>query len=318
MIGYKGFNKDWKCKDFQYEVGKTFKENVNPKICDKGLHFCEMPLDVFNYYEPINGNKFAMIEALGDIDKGDDKVATNKLRIDSEFSISDLFKWHFKLVFEKVESSTTKTSTTGDYAHSSTTGYEAHSSTTGNKAHSSTTGYEAHSSTTGNKAHSSTTGNKAHSSTTGNKAHSSTTGDYAHSSTTGNEAHSSTTGNEAHSSTTGDYAHSSTTGNEAHSSTTGDYAHSSTTGNKAHSSTTGYEAHSSTTGNEAISSSLGIKAKAKAIKGWIVIVDWQQKEDYSWYINEIYHAKVGNKILNIEIIENTYYWFEKGELKNEC
>jgi hypothetical protein len=300
MIGYKGFNKDWKCKDFQYEVGKTFKENVNPKICDKGLHFCEMPLDVFNYYEPINGNKFAMIEALGDIDKGDDKVATNKLRIDSEFSISDLFKWHFKLVFEKVESSTTKTSTTGDYAHSSTTGYEAHSSTTGNKAHSSTTGYEAHSSTTGNK---------AHSSTTGNKAHSSTTGDYAHSSTTGYEAHSSTTG---------DYAHSSTTGNEAHSSTTGDYAHSSTTGNKAHSSTTGYEAHSSTTGNEAISSSLGIKAKAKAIKGWIVIVDWQQKEDYSWYINEIYHAKVGNKILNIEIIENTYYWFEKGELKNEC
>jgi hypothetical protein len=300
MIGYKGFNKDWKCKDFQYEVGKTFKENVNPKICDKGLHFCEMPLDVFNYYEPINGNKFAMIEALGDIDKGDDKVATNKLRIDSEFSISDLFKWHFKLVFEKVESSTTKTSTTGDNANRSTTGYEAHSSTTGNKAHSSTTGYEAHSSTTGNKAHSSTTGNKAHSSTTGNKAHSSTTGDYAHSSTTGNEAHSSTTGN------------------EAHSSTTGDYAHSSTTGNKAHSSTTGYEAHSSTTGNEAISSSLGIKAKAKAIKGWIVIVDWQQKEDYSWYINEIYHAKVGNKILNIEIIENTYYWFEKGELKNEC
>ena len=119
MIGFKGFDKDWRCRDFQYKVGETFEEDVKPKTCDKGLHFCEMPLDVFNYYEP-NGNKFAMVEALGDIDKGEDKVVTNKLRIDSEFSIADLFKWHFKLVFEKVEKSTTKTSTTGNYAHSAT------------------------------------------------------------------------------------------------------------------------------------------------------------------------------------------------------
>ena len=63
--------------------------------------------------------------------------------------------------------------------------------------------------------------------------------------------------------------------------------------------------------------SLGINAKAKAIKGWIIIVDWRQKEDCSWYIEEIYHSKVGNKILDTEIKEDTYYWFEKGELKYE-
>ena len=218
MIGFKGFDKNWKCRNFQYEVGKTFKESAKPKTCNKGLHFCEMPLDVFKYYEPIDGNKFAMVEALGDIDKDGDKVATNKLKIDSEFSISDLFKWHFKLVFEKVENSTTKTATTGE---------------------------------------------------------------------------------EAHSATTGNYAHSATTGNYAHSATTGNYA------------------HSATTGEEAISSSLGIKARAKAIKGWIIIVDWQQKEDCSWYINEIYHAKVGMEILGTEIKEDTYYYFENGELKND-
>ena len=128
MIGFKGFDKDLKCRDFQYKVGETFEENVNPKTCNKGLHFCKMPLDVFNYYEPKDGNKFAMVESLGDMDKSNDKVATNKLRIDTELSISDLFKWHFKLVFEKVGSSTTKTATTGDYAHSSTTGNEAISS----------------------------------------------------------------------------------------------------------------------------------------------------------------------------------------------
>ena len=281
MIGFKGFDKNWKCRNFQYEVGKTFKESAKPKTCNKGLHFCEMPLDVFKYYEPIDGNKFAMVEALGDIDKDGDKVATNKLKIDSEFSISDLFKWHFKLVFEKVENSTTKTATTGEEAHSATTG------------------------------------NYAHSATTGNYAHSATTGNYAHSATTGEEAHSATTGYKAHSATTGNYAHSATTGNYAHSATTGYKAHSATTGNYAHSATTGNYAHSATTGEEAISSSLGIKARAKAIKGWIIIVDWQQKEDCSWYINEIYHAKVGMEILGTEIKEDTYYYFENGELKND-
>ena len=55
-----------------------------------------------------------------------------------------------KLEIAKVEAP--KGSTTGDDAHSSTTGYAAHSSTTGDDAHSSTTGNHAHSSTTGDDA----------------------------------------------------------------------------------------------------------------------------------------------------------------------
>ena len=61
MIGYKGFDKDFKCRDMQYEVGKTYIEK-EAKLCKKGLHFCENPLDVFTYYSP-NDGKFAEIEA---------------------------------------------------------------------------------------------------------------------------------------------------------------------------------------------------------------------------------------------------------------
>ena len=43
--GFKVFNPDWTCnpngKPFQYEVGKTYEEDVKPMVCDRGFHFCE-------------------------------------------------------------------------------------------------------------------------------------------------------------------------------------------------------------------------------------------------------------------------------------
>jgi hypothetical protein len=124
--------------------------------------------------------------------------------------------------------------TSGNYAHSATSGYNAHSATSGNYAHSATSGYNAHSATSGNDAHSATSGNGAHSATSGNYAHSATSGYNAHSATSGNDAHSATSGNGAHSATSGNGAHSATSGYRAHSATSGYRAHSATSGNNAH------------------------------------------------------------------------------------
>ena len=173
LIGFKGFNSDWTCRGFQYEVGKEYKTD-EVKICEKGFHACKMPLDIFNYY-PLIGedgrpNKFALVEQSGDIKEEDDKRASSNIKIKTALSVSELFKLEFELIKDSIKKSDNTQVTTGDWAHSSTTGDWAHSSTTGDWAHSSTTGYKAHSSTTGNEAHSSTTGDWAHSSTTGDWA----------------------------------------------------------------------------------------------------------------------------------------------------
>ena len=48
--GYKVFNSDFSCRNFQFEVGKSYKIEGDLKICSNGFHFCEKASDCFNYY----------------------------------------------------------------------------------------------------------------------------------------------------------------------------------------------------------------------------------------------------------------------------
>ena len=90
--GYKVFNPDWTCRGFQYEVGKTYEENITPKTCSRGFHFCERASDCFNYYSFSSRNKVAEIVALGDIDTDGVKSCTNKIQIIREIPWDELLK----------------------------------------------------------------------------------------------------------------------------------------------------------------------------------------------------------------------------------
>ena len=90
--GYKVFNPDWTCRGFQYEVGKTFEEDVTPECCETGFHFCTKASDCFNYYSFDSSNKVAEVLALGEVDShpGDTKCCTNKIQIVREISWQEL------------------------------------------------------------------------------------------------------------------------------------------------------------------------------------------------------------------------------------
>ena len=92
--GYKVFNPDWTCSGFQYEVGKTFEEDVTPSCCNRGFHFCKELKDCFNYYPFNPDNKVAKVIALGEIDEEsyDSKCCTNKIQIVEEISWKDVLR----------------------------------------------------------------------------------------------------------------------------------------------------------------------------------------------------------------------------------
>ena len=92
MKGYKVFREDWTCRDKQYTCPGEFEEDVEPSVCAYGMHFCTKASDCFRYYDFNPNFHVCEVEAYGDVDEGDDKCCTNKLRIIREISWNEVLQ----------------------------------------------------------------------------------------------------------------------------------------------------------------------------------------------------------------------------------
>ena len=103
MKMYKGFDKNFQCRGFQYEPGKTYKGN-EAKLCSSGFHACENPFDTFRYYSPGKA-KYAEVE-LEDVtdERGDDsKRCGKKITIGAELNMKGVIEAGIGFIFEKVD-----------------------------------------------------------------------------------------------------------------------------------------------------------------------------------------------------------------------
>ena len=93
MKAYKAFDKDFKCRGFQYEVGKSYTHDQKIKICNSGFHSCLNPLDILNYYDLTN-SRFAIVEVKGDIQthNEDSKIVSSEIEIIKELSLAEFIK----------------------------------------------------------------------------------------------------------------------------------------------------------------------------------------------------------------------------------
>lgn len=134
--GFKGFDKDLKCRGYQYEVGQYFQEEGKIEACSKGFHFCENPFDVFSYYPPFteNGiNRYCVVEGGGSIDKDSDdtKIACSKLHISAEIGLKGLVEAGIKFILDKVNWKDCKESNTGYYSAAQVSGKDSIAIVTG-------------------------------------------------------------------------------------------------------------------------------------------------------------------------------------------
>lgn len=83
--GYKGLLKDNSSilgKRFQFEQGKIFKEDCEPRFKHKGFHFCLYLEDVKNFVP--NCAKIVEIIALGEVEGNGSEYVTNEIYIGKE------------------------------------------------------------------------------------------------------------------------------------------------------------------------------------------------------------------------------------------
>ena len=100
MKVYKGTDKDIRCKGYQFTPGVEAVEE-EAKLCEKGFHACEAPLDVLQYYAPGDGSRYfeAELEEVSEERHSDDtKVCGKRITLGAEIGIPGLVKAHVEYV----------------------------------------------------------------------------------------------------------------------------------------------------------------------------------------------------------------------------
>ena len=157
MKCYKGFDKDLRCEDFQYEIGKEY-ETERAEICEEGFHACEFPLDVLRYYNPAD-SRFCEVELdANEQTRDDSKRVGKKIKIGAEIGLSGLVKAGVKFILEKADFENAKATNTGNCSAATNTGNRSAATNTGNSSAATNTGYSSAATNTGNRSAATNTG----------------------------------------------------------------------------------------------------------------------------------------------------------------
>lgn len=130
MKAYKGFDKDLKCREFQYEVGKEYEEE-NSALCKKGFHACENPLDTFRYYRPTDSRYCEVdVDDNGERNSTDSKVCGKHIKISAEIGLKGVINAGVRFVFDKCESATEENAS-GESGNAAASGWRGTAVVTG-------------------------------------------------------------------------------------------------------------------------------------------------------------------------------------------
>ena len=176
MKCFKGFDKDLKCRDFQYEIGKEYTEE-KANICNYGFHACEFPMDVFGYYPPSDSRYCEVdLEANDQKSPDDSKRVGKKISVKAEIGIAGIIKAGVEYIKEQVNWEDDKATNTGNYSAATNTGNYSAATNTGNYSAATNTGDQSAATNTGNRSAATNTGNYSAATNTGDQSAATNTG----------------------------------------------------------------------------------------------------------------------------------------------
>ena len=320
IIGFKGFDKDLKCRGFQYKVGKSYDLKGKVECCERGFHFCENPFDVFRYYSP-SDSRYCKVEGDGNADKANDdsKVATSHIHISEEIGLNGLIKAGVKFILDKVNFKDTKSTNTGNLSASTNTCYRSAATNTsdcsaatniGDQSAATNRGYYSAATNTGYQSAATNTGNFSAATNTGIYSAATNTGNQSAATNTGYQSAATNTGGQSASTNTGNRSASTNTGNYSASTNTGDYSVATNSGTYSVATNSGNQSAATVEGKESVAIVTGKDSMACGTLGcWIVLTE---RGDFYGEINHIKEVKAF-KVDGVNIKENTFYRLINGK-----
>ncbi|EKG3106273.1 hypothetical protein O2Z86_001224 [Salmonella enterica] len=291
IVTFKGFNKDLTCRDFQFEIGKTFHHDGKVEACGSGFHACECPFDVFSYYPPAE-SRYAETISFGVTDReegGDTKIASASITIKAELTLPQFIQRGIEWIWSKIDKSLEQQIMTGD---------QSAATNTGNWSAATNTGDRSAATNTGNWSAATNTGDQSAATNTGNWSAATNTGNWSAATNTGNWSAATNTGNQSAATNTGDRSAATNTGNWSAATNTGDQSAATNTGDRS---------AAEVSGSQSVAASLGIEGKARASEGGAIVLCYRDED------GELIHIRA-SKVGENGITPDTWYQLdEDGE-----
>ncbi|EJO8183007.1 TPA: hypothetical protein ACOR7B_002205 [Salmonella enterica] len=142
IVTFKGFNKDLKCRGFQFAIGETFHHDGKVEACGSGFHACECPFDVFSYYPPAE-SRYAETISFGITDSeegGDTKIASSSITIKDELTLPQFIQRGIEWIWSKIDKSLEQQIMCGNRSAATNTGDWSAATNTGDRSAATNTG----------------------------------------------------------------------------------------------------------------------------------------------------------------------------------
>ena len=292
IVAYKAFDENFRCRDFQYEVGKEYEIKGEIKRCERGFHACESPMEVFDYYDMFN-SRFAEVEQSGQIDKEDDnkstKICSSRIKIKAELKLADIINIGIEWLKDITSSSKVK----ADIDFNDNGCYSAQIGSSGDSAKIGSSGDYAQIGSSGYYAQIGSSGDSVKIGSSGDSAKIGSSGDYAKIGSSG------------------DYAKIGSSGDSAKIGSSGDSAKIGSSGDSAKIGSSGDSAKINSTGEYSVIMCAGKNSAAKAKAGsWITLSEWVYNEEKGRFIPKCVKTEY---VDGTRIKADTWYQLKKGK-----
>ncbi|EHA4166378.1 hypothetical protein KUA70_004739 [Salmonella enterica] len=295
IVTFKGFNKDLKCRGFQFAIGETFHHDGKVEACGSGFHACECPFDVFSYYPPAE-SRYAETISFGITDSeegGDTKIASSSITIKDELTLPQFIQRGIEWIWSKIDKSLEQQIMCGSWSAATNTG---------NRSAATNTGYQSAATNTGNR---------SAATNTGDWSAATNTGDRSAATNTGNRSAATNTGYQSAATNTGNRSAATNTGYQSAATNTGDRSAATNTGYQSAATNTGDCSAAEVSGSQSVAASLGIEGKARASEGGAIVLCYRDED------GELIHIRA-SKVGENGIMPNTWYQLDKDGEFVEC